>query len=553
MTLLHPWVLLLIIPIVWLVWTWYKIPFDAQNAFFRPDLFVKLHLKGKEGERAWEGVMLVLVGLCAVIALSRPVLPPQGESLTTQGIDIVVGIDISHSMSAEDITPSRAAVARQKVDDILSLSPHDRVGIIAFSKSAFIVSPLTQDKEIVKYLSDALNVESMMAKGTDLASVVMMTSKVCKAPRKGLILLTDGGDNDDMQSVITLAKTQGIALFIIGIATPQGATLVDENNQTLVDTHGEIVVSALHPDIEDLATQTGGLFVPVATTNRDVRDILEALHHFSTSHTSQSVVYAPREMFMIPLGMGMALWFFMMFRIKRPWGLHGIALLLSISLTQGEAAMWDFWTISQGTQAYKKGDYDQAVEMFGAIAQRSKTPQALYNYANALYKTKRYKAAIDTYKKIVTDDPLLQGRILHNLGNAYAMREEYDEARQAYTQALTKNNDPQTRANLAMIQDRINPKSGVDKGGSAGDQGEKRQKSQGGERAKDPQGASSSSSQGGGGGGDGASGGGGRSSMTQSPKVTPFQSPILGQKPLSGRQISDVYGQGGIAKEEKPW
>jgi Ca-activated chloride channel family protein len=169
-------------------------------------------------------ILKLLAFIVAVVALARPQSTSSGQNVTTEGIDIVMALDVSSSMLAEDLKPNRIEAAKKVAESFIDSRPNDRVGLVVFGGESFTQCPLTTDHAVLKNLLD--NIESgLLADGTaigeGLATAVNRIRK-STAKSKVIILLTDGVNNIGAIAPETageIAKTFGIRVYTIGVGT----------------------------------------------------------------------------------------------------------------------------------------------------------------------------------------------------------------------------------------------------------------------------------------------------------------------------------------------
>ena len=219
-----------------------------------------------------------------LLALARPGYAPQKHAVSRTGRDVVFALDVSQSMLAEDVAPSRLEVAKQAVRDALQTFSHERVGLVVYAGSATILCPLTYDYDFVRYMLEQTHTRSVDFGGTTVQSAVeKVVDQVFVAERAGvqdLVLLTDGGDHgSQMSRVAELLAEQGVDLLLVGVGDPDaGATipLVDSKGvRTLLRSKDAIVYTQLEDaSLRDLAAQSpDAVYVPVGVRAFDLGQI----------------------------------------------------------------------------------------------------------------------------------------------------------------------------------------------------------------------------------------------------------------------------------------
>lgn len=237
------------------------------------------------GPRYFLKLMLVLTGLIlAVLALMDPLFGEEEVKIKREGIDIVYALDLSNSMNAEDVVPSRLERAKKIISESVNRLGGDRVGLIVFAADAYSISPLTNDySAILSYINSA-SPELISQQGTDFSSVVLKASEMFEnAPTTGklLIILSDGEDNEDSVSKAgQIAKESNIHIVTVGIGTTKGGPIpmdVGGFEEFKMDRYGETVISRLvEGSMQSLAKSTSGLYIRVNQTQA----ALDQLHGF---------------------------------------------------------------------------------------------------------------------------------------------------------------------------------------------------------------------------------------------------------------------------------
>ncbi len=215
-------------------------------------------------------ICIITAILLIVISLMRPQWGFSWEEVKKKGVDILIAIDTSKSMLAEDVKPNRLERSKLAVRDLLGKLQGDRVGLIAFSGGAFLQCPLTSDYNgFILSLND-LSVDSIPKGGTSISSAISEAVKVYKGQgqdEKTLVIITDGEDHEgDPVRAAEAAAKEKIKIFCVGIGTSEGELIPvkDEKGRIsfLKDREGEVIKTRLDEDtLRKIASITGGLYV----------------------------------------------------------------------------------------------------------------------------------------------------------------------------------------------------------------------------------------------------------------------------------------------------
>jgi len=219
---------------------------------------------------ALAGILGALV--CLIAALARPQGQAGKRTESMSGRSLLIAIDLSHSMSVKDVLPSRLDQAKTITLELLDSLPNDRIGVIAFAGTPYLVAPLTIDQSAVRETVQQLNTNTIPTGGSDLASAVELAMKTCSDSgfrNSALVVISDGEEHDGGISEVALrADRQGMFIFSIGIGTEDGDFIPDPRNpgEKFLDRSGNPVVSSLHQEsLRLLANETGGRYVHAAS------------------------------------------------------------------------------------------------------------------------------------------------------------------------------------------------------------------------------------------------------------------------------------------------
>jgi len=227
-------------------------------------------------------IILILSALSfLVFALARPQIGTKLEEVKREGIDIIVAIDVSKSMLAQDIQPSRLAKAKHEVESFIDRLRGDRIALIAFSGVPFVHCPLTLDYGAAKIFLDIMNPELIPTPGTAIGSVIekaIVTFDQQERKHKVLVLITDGEDHQgDAMKYAEEAERQGIIIYCVGIGSPKGEPIPAVADGSVgmgfkKDKQGQVIISKLDEvTMEKIALQTNGKYFR-ATSGEDELD-----------------------------------------------------------------------------------------------------------------------------------------------------------------------------------------------------------------------------------------------------------------------------------------
>ena len=195
----------------------------------------------------WLAVVLLIV------AIARPVLVQSSSKETLSAHSIIVALDLSASMNANDIKPSRAIASRKTIKAFLEKNLNDQISLIGFTTNPLLLSPSTTDHTLVAMALDTMKSEYILTKGTDLKKLL---EKVAEFPdqEKKLLLFSDGGDELVDEALVAFVKESNIKILVVVMATQIGSTILDKNGEILKDKAGHIVLSKFNASVGVLGT-----------------------------------------------------------------------------------------------------------------------------------------------------------------------------------------------------------------------------------------------------------------------------------------------------------
>lgn len=428
---------------------------DSFQKHFSKEVLEKLSIANKAMGKTTRNILLFISLILMTIALARPVANEKEHSFKQEVAAIVVAIDVSKSMLANDIYPNRLAMAKQKLLNIIELSKKNAIAVVLFAKSSFILSPVTQDFNSLKILVENLNTGLNFDNGSNIFSTLESTNKLLKEyDNKNLILLTDGGNNDSYVKEIEFANANKINIYTVATATKKASPIKLEDGKFLTKKDGSIVTVSLNENIKNLSLNTNGGYINYSISNDDIKQILADIDRKSSKKELESKKFKTyTELFYYPLALALFLLLIAFSSLPKIFSKRAInSFLICFALfftTNSKAFEFDFKTIENANKAYENKNYKKASKEYEKVA---KTPEAKYNYANSLYKEGKYDKALKAYKNVTTTNQNLEYKKLHNMGNSYVKLNDLENAKKMYENALKIKADKQTRENLEAVQ-----------------------------------------------------------------------------------------------------
>jgi len=237
--------------------------------------------------RLWLKMILAMLAFTfLILALANPLIGKEKTKAKKRGIDVMVAIDVSKSMMAEDVAPSRLLRARQFVSNMLDKMKGNRVGLIVFAGNAYLQMPLTADHSAAKLFLRSISPEIVPTQGTAIADAIRIAREAFEKKEKrykALIIITDGEDHEgDVKEAVKRAREEGIVIYTIGVGSSEGAPIPDYSGSYLrgykKDKNGNIIISKLNQEIlSEIALLGGGNYYQLAGSNNPLPDLLKEL------------------------------------------------------------------------------------------------------------------------------------------------------------------------------------------------------------------------------------------------------------------------------------
>ena len=266
----YAYVFWLVLGLALLLTWWLRIKKEALSRFASNEVIGKLMSQTTFKRQRIKYIITLIAMVISVFALMRPQWGFQWQQVKRRGMDILIAIDTSKSMLAQDVKPNRLERAKLAVRDLVKRLKGDRVGLIAFSGTAFLQCPLTVDYSGFLLSLNDLSVNSIPRGGTSISSAIeeaISSFKNEQSKSKVLIIITDGEDHEgNPLKQAEIAKKEGIKIFCIGIGTTEGELIQFENEhgsmEFLKDKLGNVVKTRLNEDVlKKIALATGAVYV----------------------------------------------------------------------------------------------------------------------------------------------------------------------------------------------------------------------------------------------------------------------------------------------------
>ena len=432
-----------ILPILFLITFGFARRKLRMGSWFRlidPKLVPYVLLREQNKETSFQWWLLFLGGLLAVIAMAGPSWDRIEQPVFRSEKAIVIALDLSRSMDAQDVSPSRLSRARLKILDILNHRKSGQTALVVYSGNSFTVTPLTTDSDTIAALVASLSTDIMPSRGSYMPAAINKGQQLLKQAGVmygEVIILTDGGSSPAAETAARELRKQGYSLSILGVGTENGAPIPRNSGGFISDNSGGIAISKLDvTGLKMVSMAGGGRYTNLTIDDTDINILLtEDVNTTTKPGESISTDQWQEEgpwilLFLVPLA---ALSF------RRGW--VGVFLLFFLPLPESLYAFsWDdLWKTKnqQAQEALKDGNNKKAAELFEDPLWKAVSLYKLGEYSESALKFSEYTDADNLY----------------NFGNSLARMGEFASALNAYEHVLNINSDDEdTKFNYDLIK-----------------------------------------------------------------------------------------------------
>ena len=417
------------------------------------------------------------------VLLARPQMGTSISHEKRTGIETIIAMDISNSMRAQDVEPSRLDRAKMMVENLVDNFTNDKIGLIVFAGDAFVQLPITSDYVSAKMFLSNIDPTMIQNQGTDIAAAINMASHSFTQQEnigKAIIVITDGEDHEGGAiEAAKAAREQGMRVYVLGVGSPKGAPIpMPGTGDYIHDNSGNIVMSALNEQMcAEVAQAGGGAYIHVENNSSAQRQLDEELDKLEKNETDSTIYSDYDEQFQAVAIIVLLLLILevCILECKNPFfknislfgnkktAATGLPLLFFLALSvagllmpTSTFAQSDRQHVRQGNRLYQKGDFEHAEVSYSKAAEKNnKNSQAHYNLGCALMEQKKDSAAVNEFQKAgqLETVPMRKFQSYHNMGFICQRNQMYGEAIEAYKQALRINPaDDETRYNLELCK-----------------------------------------------------------------------------------------------------
>jgi tetratricopeptide (TPR) repeat protein len=450
--------------------------------FISESLFSQLVPDMSGQKRAGKQTLLLISMGLLILTLANPQVGTRLEEVKRKGIDVFVALDVSLSMKAEDIRPSRLEKAKRDVSSLLRKLKGDRVGLIVFAGDAFVQFPLTADYSAADLFISAVDVDAVPTPGTMIGAAIdkaLQSFRKDLPTQKVIIVVSDGENTEgDISGATQKAKEVGVRVYTVGMGTPDGSPIPlysgSQRTDYKRDRAGSIVLTKLdETTLQQIAVATGGVYRRATSGGNEIEDIFNELSTLQKTEMGSLQVAGYQDQFHYPLAAAIFLlvlehvlserkgkFIARLMRLVPVAQRLSVLALMAVGLAHAQTVRSH---VNTGNDYYTKHLFPEAeTEYKKALENDPTSREAQFDLGNAYYKQGRFEEAQRSYNVSVVNAPagIDQAAAYHNIGNALFKAGKVAESLEAYKQALKLNpTDDETRYNYQLAKDRLKQES----------------------------------------------------------------------------------------------
>lgn len=416
--------------------------------------------------------LILLAAVALIVVLARP--QKLGGGTTTdvrKGIEVMLMVDVSNSMLATDITPSRIERSKLLVSTLVDRLENDKVGIGVFAGESYPLLPITNDYVSAKMFLDGVNTDMISLQGTDLSTAIATASKSFSDTKdigKAIVIITDAENHEEgaVEAAKEAAKA-GQHVYVLGVGSREGGPIPTANGP-LCDNEGNVVITRVNAEMgQTIAEAGGGTYIQVDNSNLAQDQLQAELKQLKQKESAVADGSAINEQFqaMALIALLLLLLEFVVMEVKNPLFRNmnlfskkaALLLLLLLSSTAHTFAQTPaYQKVKAGNKAFKQQDYYTAERLYREAQElEPRNSRITFNLADTYAAQDSIARAMEAYDQVIKNEPnkMIKAMAHHNKGYIHHLAKDYQKAIEEYKSALRLNpNDEDTRYNLALCQ-----------------------------------------------------------------------------------------------------
>lgn len=410
-----------------------------------------------------------------IVMIARPQMGTSISHEKRKGIETIIAMDISNSMLATDVEPSRLMRSKMMVENLVDNFTDDKLGLIVFAGNAFVQLPITSDYVSAKMFLSSIDPSMIATQGTNIAEAINMAMHSFTQQEgigKAIIVITDGENHEGgAVEAAQEARKKGVRVYVLGVGSSKGAPIpIEGSGDYLRDNTGNTVLTALNEDMcKQIAQAGGGAYIHVDNNSAAQEQLDNELSKLSKRETSSTIYSAYDEQFMVFGWLALLLLIIeiiisdkknpllqhlTLFRrsIRKTLIITGL-LLSTVTIASAQS---DRQYIRNGNRQFRASQYaDAEVAYRKALEKNPRNPQALFNLGDALLAQRKDSLAISLFEQAskLETNKYRKSMAYHNIGVICQRNRLYADAIEAYKASLRLHpSDDETRYNLALCK-----------------------------------------------------------------------------------------------------
>lgn len=472
-----------IIPIYWAVSVGYRrYKMLKLKKWVEPKIFEQLGQAVSSSKRRTKRVLETLVVLFVLLALARPQWGQGVQKIKSRGIEMMIALDVSNSMLAEDHKPNRLEHAKKHIQKLLLQLGGDKVGLIAFAGSSALVAPLTNDYSSLLLFLDSLNPDSISQQGTEFTTVLDQAAdgfqrggvandengRVAK-----VLLIASDGEDQNPKGVFQRAKQladKGFRIFTLGFGTEKGAPIPERDERGYLkgykkDRQGQVVLSQAHDDfLRKLADSGQGSYYHATFTGEELEKISKDLDRLEKADFETKTISNAQEIYQVPLLLAFLFALVDLFlgesqRRKKVWKGRGnflaILLICGIASQSKAEGLTSWFENRQIAKFIEQKEWNQAYQaLIDELVEDPHQADHQYNLGIVLSELQQQDKALQAYAQAFefAENPEIKFQAAFNRAHLLASLKRVDEALSSYQDALSVKPDSiEVKTNIELL------------------------------------------------------------------------------------------------------
>ena len=458
-----------VIPLLILLFLWYLFWKRSTLKRYGELRVISRLIPGMSKIKHWFKFSVLMLALAfLIVGIANPQVGSQLEKEERKGVDIIIALDVSNSMMAEDIRPNRIERARQAVGRFIDRLSDDRIGLIVFAGRAYPLLPLTNDYVAAKMFLSNATTDIVPVQGTSIADAIDLALRSFpQGPQgKALVIITDGEDHEgEVLDKVEEAKSKGIVVHTIGIGSSQGVPIPLYRNNVKTgfrtSSSGQTVITKLNESmLQQIAVSGQGVYVRATNVQFGLNRIFDEINTMEKGEFEGKVFaeFEGRFYYFLYLALFLLLLESIVSERSSRWlrrlGQMIPVMLLLVSLDA--QAQSENKPIRRGNQAFENEKFQEAeLHYRKALENNENSFKGSFNLGNSIYRQDHYEEAANAFQRAIANqtDDIGRSKAFYNFGNSLLMNQQIPESIEAYKNALRLNPaDEDARHNLVYAQ-----------------------------------------------------------------------------------------------------